>query len=903
MAVVRAKITTPRISVGTLERPDLLARLDLLWTKKLGLVSAPAGFGKSTLGSLWTQRRASRIGWLWVDQEDNDVDRFVGYLLEAIASIDPALVANTRSLAERSSRPSITELAETLADELVDSDEEVCIVLDEAEHLTAPDPWTFVEHVLRLSPAHVHMLVLSRIDPPLPLARMRMRDDIVELRGSDLLFTPNEIQSIFEGHNIHLNDTRTDEIVKLTSGWPAGVRLAIAHEISAQTGDRAEVRRSATTTSFSLDTLAGDLVDQLAPDVTEVLLAAALLEDLNPPVLEAMIGKSIDLKDLIAEFTRAGVLITSSPRGGGWLRMHPLFRDLFQRQLTSRRTRSEIRVLHMQAAMWLISEGEIASAVDQLLAARATAELIELLETEIFKALDREDWPAVADWLRAVPEDLFAHSPTLSLGRCWMHFFKGNWLAMRAVREQVREMLASSHDETPHHPAWRAELDVLDAVARSAMPAQGASAAETVERLERSTPNLGIDRKFVRGHAFVNRALALECLGLSAASDETLDAATAHDGGQLDSAVIRQLVGRCIILKQRGDIPRLESASADLTLLTDQSGLVLSRGWALYFHGLSRYLRNDLVSAEAILARMTSQPHGIHVGVLREGMLLLSRIYTALDDSTEATAVLRRLREILAFHGGIEMLPSVASFERFMAFLADPQQTVARFAVPESMTVVNATPHAAFHPVTGAVLIASERPGELAHHALKLARAFSQRIVVDNMPYWGPEAAALEAIALSGAGEDLAAIDQMRVALSDPIARHLSRPLIDLGPRAAHLYAALANDATVGDFARFLIGGQESQATVHADQDEGAEKPPAPVRYRGSLLSLLTDRELSVLTLLEQRLSYKEIGEQLFISPLTVKRHAGNIYDKLGVDNRREAVARAFDLGWRPVRP
>jgi LuxR family maltose regulon positive regulatory protein len=701
---------------------------------------------------------------------------------------------------------------------------------------------------------------------------------------------------------VELDDEHIDELQRATHGWPAGIRLALVQGLNPDQSWRFDVAPARLQAEFVLDPLAAELVDRLPADISDTLLAASIVEDLNPDLLDALVGQEVRTRQLIEEYTRAGVLISSAPRGGGWVRLHPLFRDLFRRQLTTRRSHGEIIQLHRNASRWFIAAGDLRSAVQHLLAARDIDDLICLLNTEIPLAIDQEDWGAVSEWLDEIPEEIVARSPVLALGHCWVLFFKGNWLAMRAARLKLRGLLEALPAEAPRKAEWLAELTILDATEIGSFLSEAPRLLATIETV---APDLAPNRRFVRGHVALQRAMALEELGRSDDADAVIAVAIGQSGTRIDSTVIRALVARCFVLRQRGDFARLETASAELAMIASTHNLPVSRGWAQLFYGFVLFQRNDLAQAETAFTELARDHARVHIACLREGMLLLARVYWALGDPTEAAAVIRRLREILAHQGSVEMLPSVASLERFLSYLSTPHHVTGADDRGDPDTILDMTPHAFHHPITTAILVMSESGEEGAARALHLAETFAKGVCAIHYPYWQPEILALQAIVLSALGREEEAVARMRHALAHPIARYLTRTFLDLGYRSHALYRVLADDDEVGPLARSLLSGQHRSSLnpeLPAPDPASVGAPGSAGTRRRTLLSLLTDRELSVLELLEQRLSYKEIGNSLSISPLTVKRHAGNIYDKLGASSRREAVALAHELGWKPER-
>ena len=418
--------------------------------RKLTLVAAPAGFGKSTLVASWlslleqeTAAGAHAWGnncWLSLDTHDNNLARFLTYVVAAVRSVYPDACTNFSCLLQALPLPSVDSLSEMLLSDLGDLPGNLLIVLDDYQQVQNLDVQQVVESLVLHAPANLHMVISSRLDPPLPLSRLRVQKQITEVRAAELRFSVAEADVFFErALGVPLADDTVQMLDERAEGWIAGLRLAA---LSLQDGTDPAALASAFrgTQHHILDFLLEQVMAQQPRYVAEFLACTAPLEMLCAPlcneVLEAVIlphdnvdsrfvmpGRTsgdplrIDSRAVLEYLDRSHLFIVPLDNTRHWYRYHHLFRDMLFYWLQTRYTADQIAAINRQAAAWYARNGHVDAAVRQLLAAGAAQEAADLIQTSIPTMLGRAAWPTVQQLLESVPDEILAQRPDLDPGQ------------------------------------------------------------------------------------------------------------------------------------------------------------------------------------------------------------------------------------------------------------------------------------------------------------------------------------------------------------------------------------------------------------------------------------------------------------------------------------------------------
>jgi LuxR family maltose regulon positive regulatory protein len=908
--LLATKLHVPQTRLRFVARPRLADRLTEPHQAQLILVCAPAGFGKTALLADWTRRSQRPVAWLSLDEADNDPARFWRHATAALDRVRPVDADRVAALLQDLQPTSFEAAVTALVNELAGVAEEVVLVLDDYHLIQAAPVHTSVGFLLEHLPAQLRLVVASRADPPLPLARLRARGQLVELREHDLRFTPTEAAELLGAAvGPDLPEAAVAALTDRTEGWAAGLQLA-ALSLQGRGDIAAFVEGFSGSHRYVLDYLTEEVLARQPDHLVRFLLQTSVLERLCGPLCEAVTGRA-DSQQLLEQIERANLFLVPLDEVRGWWRYHHLFADLLRARLAQEQP-ERVAELHASAADWCERHG---LADDAIRHARAAGDLpwaARLVEQHTDAMLWRFEHATVRRWLEALPAELVRSRPRLCLARAFAAVIGVRLEAAASLLDDAEQALADHGDqlEDPYEPSVGRAVSLLAnvpagiALARALLARWHGNAEQTTEFSRRALAQLGEGERMLRSLVDYYLAVADWLRGRLPEAELALDSLTAemlavgvgyfaplyHELGQVQRArgrlgaalgTYRQLlevaaapgqpalpaasiaqVGMAEVLYERGQL--------DAALDHATQGVALSRqlGWT-----------RSLVAGLAILAwirHAKGDPAGAVAAMREAERVQLSPASPALFNPLPAL----RARLALA-HGKVA---EAAGWVQQRGLAADDQPSYPRER--EYLVLVR-------------VLFAQRAPGRALGllerlHALAEAQGRSGSLI---------ELQALQAVARHAAGDQAGALGALAEALALGAPEGYLRVFVDEGPPMAALL-------------RQLLAGRRHQRPAPADTVpreylarlvDAFEQNGLPIRPavgRGVVVAGLveppTARELEVLGLLAAGASNRAIAEQLVVTQDTVKKHLSHLFDKLGVANRTQAVARARELGLLP---
>ncbi|HYO44991.1 MAG TPA: LuxR C-terminal-related transcriptional regulator [Candidatus Limnocylindrales bacterium] len=869
-------IPSPRRSL--VPRPRLIHRLDagLAAGHRLTLVSAPAGFGKTTLVGEWVAGCGRPTAWLSLDEGDSDPGRFLAYLIAALQTVAPGAGAGALAMLGSPQPPPLEGPLTALLNDLVAIEGDVVLVLDDYHAVEAgpvDDALVFlVEHL----PSRIHLVVATREDPALPLARLRARDQLTELRGADLRFTPDEIAA-FLGQVMGL-DLSGDEITALearTEGWIAGLQLAA---ISLQGRD--DVARFIATFAgsdrFVLDYLLEEVLARQPERVQTFLLRTSILERLCGPLCDAMLpDASTPGQATLEQLERANLFIVPLDNERRWYRYHHLFADLLrQRRRQSPALAGTEDGDHVRASAWLEANDFEIEAFEHAAAGHDVERAERLIEGRGMPLHFRGALVPILAWLGSLPDAVLDARPSLRVVHAAVLLGSGQVAGVEANLEAAERALAQAEpDGRARDLVGRiASVRGLLALSRHDVEAVLAESRRALEHLDPDNGPFRVSPLMTLGFAYQrqgDRAAArrayLEVNAISAASGN----------------VISELMGSIGLgLIQESDNELGPAAATFEHAVELAAGLPFPVVCEAHL-GLARvqYQRNALDAAlgQAERARelarlMPSTDRGAACGVV------LARLALARGDAPGAAALLADAEEALRRHDSALAAPDVAGVRVQALLRAGDLAAAARLARAHDLPLSLARVHLAEGDGTTAIAV---------------LEPFRRRMAEQAWPDQELLAVVLLALASDARGDLDGALALLGEALAIAEPGGFIRLFVDEGPPMARLLLeALARGASPDQVRRLLAAfpaiapGSAASATTPADS---------------RLAEPLSRRELEVLSLLADGLTNQEIASRLYLSLHTVKAHARTIYAKLGVGSRTQAAARARALGLLPT--
>jgi LuxR family transcriptional regulator, maltose regulon positive regulatory protein len=898
--LLETKLYIPRLRRGLVTRPRLSERLDRGGESKLTLVSAPAGFGKTTLVADWLAATPGdrQTAWLSLDPSDNLATSFWPYLIAALQTVAPEVGATAISLLGSPQEP-ITAVLATLLNDLSALPNDVVLVLDDYHVIDAPDVHQGMAFLLEHLPAQVHVVIASRADPPLPLARLRGRAELAEIRAADLRFTPDEaLAYLNEVMDLNLTVADVAALEGRTEGWIAALQLA-ALSIQGRDDVAGFIAGFAGDDRYIVDYLVEEVLQRQPDHVRTFLLQTSILGRLSGPLADAVTGQDGG-KAMLEGLDRANLFLVPLDDRRQWYRYHQLFADVLQTRLLDEQPDRTLE-LHRQASDWYERNGERSEAIRHALAGSDFERAAELIERAIpAMRSGRQEW-SMLGWLEALPAELIAIRPVLSVHFAGELVDRGRVDGAEAHLLNAERWLDSPADGEAGSSVSapgpivvdRAEFRRLPgviAIYRTAQAHLNGDVAGTMTLAQRALERIDGDDHLGRGSAAGLLALAYWTRGdLTAAHRSWVDAMTSLEkAGHIADAVGCAVALADIRIAQGRQHDAMSTYEQGLRIAS-RHGVVVVRGTADMHVGMSERFRerNDLDAAKQHLRASTEL--GDHASGRQNPYrwrVAMARIREAEGDLDEALDLLDEAERVYVG----DWYPMVRPIHALRARIWVAQGRlgdVMAWVRDRSLSAQDDLDYVReFEHITLARLHLAEARRVGNGHALPPTMALLERLrqAADAGDRMGSviEILVLQAIAYQIRGDVPAALGPLGRALTLAEPEAYARVFLDEGPSLAALLEAGMKRGIAPTYARELL------TALGPDRD-------APTRQ--DLIEPLSDRELEVLRLLTTDLAGPEIARELMVSLSTIRSHTKAIYSKLGVTSRRAAVYRGQELG------
>ena len=867
--LIATKLYIPPGRKNHVPRPRLAQRLDQVWqqNKKLTLVSAAAGYGKTTLVTEWLHSLAVKTAWLSLDEGDNDPVRFLAYLIAALGQIDERVGTNTRLMLQ-SPQPLPPELVLTsLINEIAVVSDPFVLALDDYHVIQAMPVHRQLEFLVEHQPPQMHLVLITREDPPLPLARLRARGQMVEIRQADLRFSPPECAD-FLGRIIGLELSPGDIAIleRRTEGWIAGLQLAA---LSLQgCGDLPGFIQAFSGSSYYvLEYLISEVFEQQPAEVQAFLLKTSILDRLCGSLCDAVAGRSGSAA-LLDRLEHANLFLIPLDQSRTWYRYHRLFADLLRQRLSLSGIATEAS-LHRLASRWFAAEGLLPEAIQHALSAADWDAAVELISQNTVAMLRNGELFTLLGWVKALPDDEICQRPQLCRDYGWALSLTGQ---LDAADHYLRraEIAAQGKDDLL--------ASILVGLAYNLRVRGDTQAAiETALRARALLPPAD-----QLSHGLVELTLGLSYLNignLPAAEQAFLKVDQAAQLSQNQYARMTALTYLGIIHSTHGRLHQAAELCRQVIQLGGQSPTVAPAHIAL---GARLYEWNDLEAAARHLEIGIQQSERMgNIPIQSDGYHALAVLQRATDDYQGALDTLQKADQLAEMHQGSPAIRTHNNIIRVQLALAQGDLAAAQVWADQISTAqpdssAGPTRAASRLELTPARLLLAR--GEKAAAAAALAQVYEAASQVG----WGAGLVEIRALQALAAETPSQALEFLRQALGMAQPEGYIRTFVDQGePMRALLDRLRAQGGELKGYIQTLLAAFVS---TH---------PPFPAQ---GPVDRLSERELDVLRLIAQGLSNAEIAGRLVVTLGTVKTHVHNIIEKLAVRSRTQAVARAQEL-------
>lgn len=905
--ILATKFYVPTLRPTAILRPRLVDRLNAGLHRKLTLIAAPAGSGKTTLVSEWltgpNAPHERKVAWLSLDEGVSDPVRFLTYVVAALRTAAPTFGEGVLGALQAPQPPPSEALLAALLNEIAATPGQIVLVLDDYHLIDAAaidDALAFlVEHL----PPQLHLVIATREDPRLPLARLRARDQLTEVRGLELRFTPSEAADFLRAMNLELSAEDVAALERRTEGWVAGLQLA-ALSMQGQQDVSGFIRAFAGDHRYIVDYLVEEVLQRQPAAVRSFLLQTAILDELRGPLCDAVTGQAESQARLL-ELERSNFFVVPLDDKRQWYRYHHLFADVLRVHLLAEQP-ALVPLLHQRASVWYAQHAMLDAAIRHALAAEDFSRVADLIEPAI-PALGRSrEGTKVLGWLRALPDELVRSRPVLCVGYAWALMTGGELAAMEPWLREAEQWL----ERNAALGARPAAMIVVDEVEFRRLPAMIAIyRAGRAQLLGNARDTMHYARQALASTTeedYLGRGAATALLGLAAWSSGDLETAyrTYAEGmarvrlaGNI-SDVITSTIALADIRIAQGRLREAITTYEQALQLATRPGEPTLQGTAELYVGLSELKceQNDLDAARQYLVRGEELSERTRIPQDRyRGYRARARLKQAEGDLEGALALLHEAERVYVRDFFPNVRPAAALMARIWLLQGRLGEALG-WARAQGLSARDELSYLREfeHSTLARVLLAHYRRDRV-ERSLADALGLLERLLyaADAGGRMGSvlEISLLQALAYHAQGDSQAARLRLQHALMLAEAEGYVRIFVDEGPPMQQLLEEAAKTGSApADYVRQLL----------AAFGKAEETPPDHqnlVAWQTAVIEPLSERELEVLRLLRTDLSGPEMARQLIVSPNTLHTHTKNIYSKLGVNNRRAAVRRAEELG------
>jgi LuxR family maltose regulon positive regulatory protein len=884
--LLTTKLYTPTIRPELLPRPRLIERLNAGLHRKLTLISAPAGFGKTALVTEWFHGADRPFTWLFLDEGDNDPVRFFTYLVATLQKIDGDLGQATQSLLRSSGSPQlppIEALVTTLINDIVTTPTPFVLVLDDYHLIRTYLIHDALAFLLNHQPPQMHLVIVTRQDPPLPLPRLRVRGQVTEVRADDLRFTVKEAATFLnQALGMTLDVETVTALEARTEGWIAGLQLA-ALSMRGRTDVANFVQTFSGSHRHVIDYLAEEVLAQQPDEIRDFLRQTGILDRLTAPLCDAVTGRD-DSDELLRRLEQANLFLVPFDDRREWYRYHHLLAEFLRTQLEPQCQAA----LHRKAAHWFEAHDFLPEAVKHTLgyatASGDMGEAARIVARAAPHVLQNGSLTTLLGWLDALPDDVVQTDSELGTYKGWILFLTGQVEAAEHYASLAENSLSTNADSL-----CRGRLLGL----RSFLASNRGDDAKALQLAKKALKLLGRADLFFRSgvmSAFGDAQAALGDFKGAAQTYHEVIRIGQQTGNYL--AASYAVVSLTTLFHLQG---KLREAVALCQRTVDQ--YVDARGKPLPSAGMI-YLQLVLMDYELNNLDQASRHLRITLELCQQlampelilaAKLLQAQLQYVRGEAEAALATLGEAREIASQAEQYEVY-EIAAIEAYLHLKQGNLLAAERWAETAGFSLTG--PPDPRHTMSYFVYIHLL----LAQNRLKEAQTQLARLEKFTRlgGYYGLliPIHVLQAITQQALGHKRRALDYLKKAIKYASPGGYARAFLDEGPVVAELLAKAHVHLDVPAEQEFV-----SRLLAAFDISE-YESPRAllPHPRTQPLLEPLSERELEVLRVVARGLSNREVAENLFIATGTVRKHLEHIYGKLNVHSRTQAVARAREL-------
>ncbi len=882
--LIRTKLQVPRVKLHTVQRQHLAPRLNDKPERTFTLVSAPAGFGKTTLIASWLASQQAPYAWISLDRFDNDLAVFLRYVVASIQNVYPESCAALWHSLQLPDLPPPATLTALVINAISQLPQAILLVLDDYHVIYNSDILQLVERILEQSQNRLHLVIISRIDPLLPLARLRVQQDMVEIRHQDLRFSDQEAENfLITAVSAPIDPQMANQLNQRVEGWIAGLHLV---SISMQNPKQNKTylhEIQGTAQDFIANYLFTEVLAQQPTDVQEFLIQTAFVDRFCADLCNQLVrysSKKRVSQELIAYLQRTNLFIIPLDEQANWFRYHHLFQQMLQQKSTLQLDKTEILDLHNRAGSWFAHHGLVDEALQHYLSADDMETAVSLIEANSRNLLNSLARQRLERWMEMLPADIIWQRPRLLIAKAWLYYRHWQLQAVATVLLRVRELVEVETIplEQDEQNFIMAQLFALDSAVAYYLDNDF---DRSIQSAKQALTTLPPSEQGALGTALGYKILSLQAKGESETAVAQFNDALSDPSPQGPAWVQLYLSAAFLRLKD-GDLLAFNHIVEQFIAAAATSPL--GHTPANWLTGIGLYEADKLTAAHKAFSNTTDLHYSTNFLAACDSWLGLARICQEQGNLYQAQEYLETVRAEALRLGSTDLMPAIEGVQAYQHLLQGETAVALRWASAYQPDSAPDYPLLTFTPlffwVRILVAYGDDKTCEAALHTIKAKLVSARKIYfVQRQIQLLAHLALL--VAKSGDLEAACELLEEAVLLAEP--GGFVRTFVDCGSALRPLLQQLQQKAIAPHYIAQLLATFPQKGINHS-----TPQPPE---------LLLTGRETQILQMMYTGNSNKEIAQDLVISLYTVKRHASNIYRKLDVNGRRQAILKAKQIG------
>ncbi len=888
--LIHTKLHRPPLPADLVPRPRLTEPLDPNTLPPLILISAPAGYGKSTLAKCLVEGIDCPSTWISLDERDDDLVAFLSYFLSAVQLIFPGVGDETREMLKASALPPVQILITNLINELDQIQEDYLLVLDDYHYIHEASIHQLLDQLLLHPPPTFHLLLSTRLDPLLSLTRLRAHARIIEFRAEHLRFSVEEAEQLLQ--KMIGQEIEKASIISLSEqseGWVTGLRLA-ALAMRNRVG-REPIQYNLTARNrYVAEYLVQEILSQQLEIHSTCMLKISILERFNTELCQAVcFDNESDIgigtyngRSFLNWLDTSNLFVIPLDDRRRWFRFHHLFREFLQDELKRRLSAEAVNELHVRASGWFEKHKLLDDALQHALEAQDIRRAVHLVSGQRYALMNNAQWQQIAKYLKLFPPEIVEQSPDLLMLRAWLSYHHGTWDEIPSAINAIERLIEKTSMPSDDLGYLQGEISTL----RSLMSIMVVDPQNAILHAEQSIATTAPEIWIVRALARACLSGALQMAGDLPGAFRAIYEGLETESVKTDVARATLINPACNIHWMAADLNGMRLAAKQCIELSQKARNREILGFGLMHLGTASYHLNDLQAAEKNFSAVVMKPYQNYGENLVYSYYGLALTHQALGRPELAQQVADQALNFFMASGNTTFWSLTQAFQAEIALrqgqISRAFQWADQVAAPPPLRPMYRiyTPHLTLVKVW----LAQNTPTSRLKATEQLDKLHTFLVSTHNTQFT-IEVLTLQALLAEAIGDRKSALDMLAQALELAEPSGNIRVFVDHGDPIIDLLHEIH---------------EQSVSQVYIARLLDCARPEISVRPRISqpaLVEPLTNRELEVLALLAERNTDKEIASVLGISLGTVRQHSHNLYQKLEVSNRREAVIRAIDLG------